>query len=46
MDTNQKLITMDMKAKLSTLWIFVLFPEPESMPSFHRSHANLPNETS
>ena len=24
METNQKLITMDMKAKLSTLWIFVL----------------------
>jgi hypothetical protein len=24
MDTNQKLITMDMKTKLSTLWIFVL----------------------
>ena len=24
MDTNQKLITLDMKAKLSTLWIFVL----------------------
>ena len=24
MNTNQKLITMDMKAKLSTLWIFVL----------------------
>ena len=25
MDTNQKLITMDMKTKLSTLWIVVLF---------------------
>ena len=25
MDKNQKIITMDMKAKLSTLWIFVLF---------------------
>jgi len=24
MNTNQKLITMEMKAKLSTLWIFVL----------------------
>ena len=24
MNTNEKLITMDMKAKLSTLWIFVL----------------------
>jgi hypothetical protein len=24
MDTNQKLITMEMKAKLSTLWIFIL----------------------
>ena len=25
MDTNQKIITLDRKAKLSTLWIFVLF---------------------
>jgi hypothetical protein len=25
MDTNQKLIAMDMKAKLSTSWMFVLF---------------------